>query len=296
MGCVDQERLAADIQLIAKERVPGSAHWQSMQDLCRTRLEEHGFEVEVMSYATGVNVIGRRAGTDPAAGEVLVTAHYDHIAGCPGASDNAAGMAAAFEIARLLGSVSRQHTLVIACWDEEETGLIGSQAYSDAASAAGTAIEAMISLDTLGYFSTEANTQTLPSGLELLFADEVAEIENNGNRADFLAVISDASSATAVEKLVAHAASVGLKLSVLSVPENFKLNTATAQLRRSDHASFWANDYPGILLSDTGNFRNPSYHCFNGVDSPETLTMEFVRQTTQIALGAAADVLGTPSP
>jgi hypothetical protein len=154
----------------------------------------------------------------------------------------------------------------------------------------------MISLDTLGYLSTEANTQTLPSGLELLFPDEVAAVEDNEFRADFLSIISDASSATAVASLVAHAETVGLKVSSLSVPENFKLNTATAQLRRSDHASFWANDLPGIMLSDSGDFRNPNYHCFNGVDSPETLTMEFVRQTTQITLGAAADVLGPPSP
>ena len=294
MACVDQARLSADINQVAMERVPGSTHWQTTQDLCRTRLTEYGFEVELVSYDTGVNVIGRRPGSLPDGGDVIISAHYDHIEGCPGASDNAAGLAATLEIARLLGAREIEQSLVIACWDEEERGLLGSRAYADAARAENQKITAMISFDTIGYRENGIYTQTLPDGFEALFPNEHAIVEANEFRADFLSLTLDESSHAVGLRLYAHADSIGLNTSVLEVPETLKLNAATSDLRRSDHASFWQNDYPGILLSDTANFRNPNYHCLDGIDLPGTLDMEFVVETTQIALGAAIDTLGSP--
>lgn len=75
------------------------------------------------------------------------------------------------------------------------------------------------------------------------------------------------------------------------VPENFKNSLETRDLRRSDHASFWAHDYPGIHVNDTAGFRNPNYHCMDGMDSPSTLTMSFVTQIAQAALGTTIDLL-----
>ena len=294
MACVDLARLSADIEQVAMERVPGSEHWQTIQDLCRTRLTEYGYDVELASYDTGVNVIGRRPGTQALAGDVIVSAHYDHIAGCPGASDNAAGLAATLEIARLLGERENAQSLVIACWDEEERGLIGSTAYAEAARAADQDIKAMISFDTIGFRKSEVDTQTLPNGFDALFPSVYAEVEANEFRADFLSLILDESSSEVGQQLVAHAEAIGLNTSLVEVPEALKLSLATGDLRRSDHASFWRNDYPGILISDTANFRNPNYHCLEGIDSPSTLDMDFVKETTQVALGAAIDALGSP--
>ncbi len=294
IGCVNPTNLSADIAEIAQERVPGSSHWQSVQDLCRSRLESYGFAVELQNYGTGVNVIGRLAGTVSNSSEVVVSAHYDHIAGCPGAGDNAAGLAATLEVARLLSSRDNSHPLVIACWDEEERGLIGSKAYADAARAAEQNIGFVISFDTIGFLSTEPNSQTLPPGFDILFPTESAEIAANDSRGDFVSIISDEASALLVASFVAHADSIGLKRSSLVVPQNLLLVPATGDLRRSDHASFWVNNFPGIILSDTANFRNPNYHCLNGTDSPDTLNMEFVTQITQAAVASAADVLDAP--
>ncbi len=292
MPCVEEARLSADIEVIAKERISGSAHWQVVQDLCRTRLEEYGYEVALEDYGTGINVIGRREGSDPAGGDVIVSGHYDSIEdGCPAASDNAAGVAATLEMARLLASKTHQNSLVVACWDEEERGLIGSKAYADAAKAANHKIEAMISFDPIGFFASEANTQTLPSGFQSLFPGAYSQVESNEFRGDFVSLVADTSSSAAVDFYLEHAATVGLKAYAAVVPENFKNSLSTGDLRRSDHASFWAHDYPGIHVNDTANFRNPNYHCMDGMDSPSTLTMSFVTQITQAALGTTIDLL-----
>jgi len=294
MPCVEMARLSSDIDAVAIERVPNSAGWQSVQDLCKNRLEEYGYQVELANYATGTNVLGRRAGTDVAAGEVIVSSHYDHIAGCAGADDNATGIAATLEIARLLASRRNRHTLVIACWDEEESGLIGSRAYADSAKATDTDIRAVFSFDGIGFISSEPNSQTVPAGFEVLFPDQVAELEAREFRGDYISLIADEASTAVAESFAAHGDSVGLITSVLPVPEALKLISQTADLRRSDHASFWVHDYPGVMVTDSANFRNPNYHCLGGMDLPGTLDMDFVTQVTQATLGAAIDALDTP--
>jgi Zn-dependent M28 family amino/carboxypeptidase len=291
MPCIDKQILQDDIQTIAMERVPGSSHWQSVQDLCKARLESAGYEVRLHNYGTGVNVIGTLAGSNPDSGEVIVSAHYDHIANCPGASDNAAGMAMTLDIARVLAGREYEHTLVIACWDEEESGLIGSRAYAADLKAAGTSVSAMFSFDAIGYFSTEPDSQTLPAGFGAVFPELEAEVVANQNRGDFVALVADESSTALVASLLKHATSLGLSAKSVILPENLKLNSTTADLRRSDHASFWENDYPGVQLTDTANFRNPNYHCLGGQDLPGTLDMDFVTQSAQATLGTAIDAL-----
>jgi len=46
--------------------------------------------------------------------------------------------------------------------------------------------------------------------------------------------------------------------------------------RRSDNASFWAAGIPSIMITDTGNLRNPHYH--RATDRPGTLDYDFMAQ------------------
>jgi Zn-dependent M28 family amino/carboxypeptidase len=164
-------RLQSDVVLIAEPRPPGSTHWQAIQDLCADRFQQYGFEVERHQYATGVNVIGKRAGSTTPGEQVIISAHYDHIPDCPGADDNASGVAAVLETARVLAGAAFDRTLVLACWDEEEDGLIGSEAYATRAAQNNETIVSMVSLEMIGYRS-DSNSQTTPAGFNLLFADE----------------------------------------------------------------------------------------------------------------------------
>ncbi len=294
LACIERERLAADVRDFATLRQPGSEGWQRVQDTCATRLEALGFAVERVDYGTGINVIGRKEGTGEAPEEVIVSAHYDHIEGCEGADDNASGLAATLEIARVLSTVETPKTLVIACWDEEERGLIGSRAYADAAALEARNIAAMISFDGIGYYATEPNSQSIPNGFEMLFPVQVAELEARDFRGDYISLIADEESMAVATAFEEHGASVGLITSILPVPEALKLIPQTADLRRSDHASFWVHDFPGILVTDSANFRNPHYHCLDGMDAPETLDVGFITQVSQATLGAVISALGGP--
>ena len=90
-ACVEQKRYIADLESVAVLRPPGSEGWHDVQDMLAQRLEQLGYDVSRSDYGSGVNVIGRLPGTKAEEIEVILSAHYDHIPGCPGADDNASG-------------------------------------------------------------------------------------------------------------------------------------------------------------------------------------------------------------
>ncbi len=78
----------------------------------------------------------------------LVGAHYDSV-NCPGADDNASGVAAVLEAARILAQYPLERTIVFIAFDREEDGLIGSYGY--ATTHAGDNIRGMLSLDMIAF-------------------------------------------------------------------------------------------------------------------------------------------------
>jgi hypothetical protein len=92
----------------------------------------------------GTNLVSVIPGTDLADQYVVVGAHYDHLGSscqykstgdqiCNGATDNAAGVAAVLAIGRSLAAqqVKPRRSVVLALWDAEEDGLVGSRYYVD---------------------------------------------------------------------------------------------------------------------------------------------------------------------
>jgi len=270
--------------------VPGTPHWQAVQDLCADRLSEYGYQVALQDYGSGVNVVGRRLGSEP--GQVLVGAHYDHIDGCHGADDNATGVAATLEIARLLALPSFDRTVMIGCWDEEERGLVGSEAYVAAAQAAKDEVVINYNFDMIGFRSNDPGTQQVPNGFSLVFSAAYAEIEANEFRGDFIAVIASSLAHDRALEFAAAAERAGIKSAVLELPAGTENTPTFDDLRRSDHASFWAAGYPAVFLTDTGEFRNPNYHCMGGPDEVGDLDLEFAVAVTRATVEASAVALG----
>ncbi len=290
---VDATRYADDVRLVAAARPPGSAHWQVVQDRCFAVLEGAGFTVVRFEVeGAGVSVIGRKDGHEPELPGIVVGAHYDHIEDCAGADDNASGTAAVFELARVLGAHAWERSLTIACWDEEESGLHGSRAWADAAVADGREFALYLNFDAMAYASSEPNSQKLPPGIELLFAKQVEMLREREFRADFIAILADASASESAARLVAHANRLELPSAVLEVPQALKNEPALKDLRRSDHASFWRHDIPAVFLSDTANFRTDTYHCMGRPDTVDTLDLGFATKVVRTAAGALAELLG----
>lgn len=290
--CVDPEAYAEDLQFIADIRTPGTPHWQAVQDLCADRLSELGYEVVLMDYGSGVNVVGRRLGTASPEQIVLVAAHYDHISDCRGADDNASGVAATLEIARQLARVEFERTVHVACWDEEESGLIGSEAYVAAATAAGDDIVINFNFDMIGFTSDEPNSQSVPAGFELVFADTYAALEANMFRGDFIAVVTSAAAHDHAVTYAAAADRIALPQAIIELPAGQENSDLFADLRRSDHAAFWQAGFPAVFLTDTGEFRNLDYHCLSGPDEVADLDLDFASAVTRATVEASAVALG----
>jgi aminopeptidase YwaD len=80
---------------------------------------------------TSQNVIGTLEGTHPEQGIVYIGGHYDSVSGAPGANDDASGVAATLEAARVLSTKGHRTkaTLKFIAFGSEETGLDGSYWY-----------------------------------------------------------------------------------------------------------------------------------------------------------------------
>ena len=295
MACVSTDDYQADLVFVAQPREPGSAHHQAVQDLCAERFSQLGFTVERHDYGTGINVIGVMEGGAQAAEWVLVSAHYDHIPGCPGADDNASGVGGLLEVARVLSQATYERSLVVACWDQEEQGLIGAEAYAGRVAERGEQLVANFVFEMIGVCKTEANSQELPLGMDLLFPDQVAKLAENDNRGDFIALIHDTRySAQNVSHMLVFGETLGLRVVPLGLSDALKNSDLVSDLRRSDHAPFWMENLPGIMITDTSEFRYPQYHCRNGDDVVENLDPVFSTKVIQITVGAAAKALGLP--
>ena len=102
-----------------------------------------GRDAYKQAFSLGTNVVGVIPGSDPSE-YVVVGAHYDHLGTsctsievgdtiCNGATDNAAGVAAVLAIGRALAHQPTPPTrsIVLAFWDREEDGLLGSAFYTN---------------------------------------------------------------------------------------------------------------------------------------------------------------------
>ena len=93
-------------------------------------------------FTGGTNVVGMIRGSELPNEYVVVGGHYDHLGStcrlsgpadsiCNGATDNAAGAAAAIEVGHALAQLpgGPRRSVIIALWDREEDGLLGSAYY-----------------------------------------------------------------------------------------------------------------------------------------------------------------------
>jgi Peptidase family M28 len=287
--CVDPMRIRADVNRIARPRSPGSEHHAAVRELCRSRLRELGFQVHLHSYASGENVIGTKLGFSKPTERVVLSAHYDNVGRCPGADDNASGVAAILEGARVLTSARFDRTLVVACWDEGENGQLGSTAYARAANRLEGKLRLVVALESVGYANAQPDTQQIPEGFEQLFPDQALAMLDHDYRADFLTVVADRRTMDFARSVVEHGGRFDLGVHILRLTDRIKFKQQ--DLHRSDHVSFWNEGLPAILLTDTGPFRNPRIGCKRGTDGPDSLDYEFASRVTRAGIGAVADAL-----
>lgn len=190
---------------------------------------------------------------------VIVGGHYDSVTGTPGADDNASGVAAVLELARRMSDNPADRTVKFVAFANEEppffyTEDMGSRHYARAARGRGDRITAMLSLETIGYYSDAAGSQRYPPVLGWFYPD----------RGDFIGFVGNVGSRALVHRVIREFRS--------SAQFPSAGTAAPAQIPGiawSDHWSFWKEGYDAVMITDTAPFRNPHYHELS--DRPETL-------------------------
>lgn len=292
-ACVSEERYVASLTEAARVRPSGSAGWLAVQTQIARELTEAGFSPQLENYGTGSNIVATRVGSVLPSEWIVISAHYDSVANCDGADDNASGVAGILEAARILGMVTFDRSLVVALWDEEEAGLIGSEAFVSGWSARGLGdIRFAVSLEMIGYRNNAEGSQTLPTGFEFVFREASDFATSNGSRGDFIAMIHDTRLQSFATSFVASANHWGLRAVGIEVPDALLLSDWIANLRRSDHAPFWRQNISAAMVTDTANFRNPGYHCQGVPDSLGTIDTEFATLNTRAIVEATVLELG----
>jgi Zn-dependent M28 family amino/carboxypeptidase len=191
---------------------------------------------------------------------VVIGAHYDSVFGSPGANDNGTGVAATLALARRFATANPQHTLRFVAFVNEEppyflSGEMGSLVYARRCKERGDRIVAMISLETIGYFSDAPHSQTYPSPGLGVFYPKV------GN---FIGFVSNVQSRALLRRVIA------LFRKHAKIPsEGATLPAFIPGVSWSDQWSFWQHGYPAIMITDTAPFRYPYYHSSN--DTPDKL-------------------------
>jgi hypothetical protein len=223
-------------------------------DWIEAQFKAAGFDVKRQEYqvagVTCCNLQAEIPGTTKADEIVVVGAHYDTALGTAGANDNTTGVAATLALARRFSKIKPDRTLRFVAFVNEEppyfqTEQMGSLVYARACKKRKEKIVAMLSLETIGYYSDEPGSQKYPKPLNLLYPSV-------GN---FIGFIGNAKSAALVRQVTKT-----FRKNEKFPAESAALPEIVPGVGFSDQWAFWKEGYPALMVTDTAMFRYPYYH------------------------------------
>ena len=253
-----QQSLQQDIQKISVKI--GARNYSQYQSLDATRqflettLIELGYEVKQQKFKIKedlyYNLVVEKVGTEKPNEVVLVGGHYDSAFNSPGANDNGSGAAATLELARIFANKPTKRTVRFVEFVNEEppfftTKDMGSLVYANQLKRERENIIAMLSLETMGYFSDVENSQKYPFPINFFYP----------NKGNFIGFIGNLESGDLVRKSISS-----FRRHVSFPSEGASLPSWIPGVGWSDQWAFWQQGYKGIMVTDTAPFRYPFYH------------------------------------
>jgi hypothetical protein len=232
-------------------------------DYVESSLASAGYKVSRQSYLAGgetcQNLEVEIRGTTRPEEIVVVGAHYDSVAGSPGANDNASGVATVLALARMASVRQPERTLRFVAFVNEEPPFFsttnqGSYVYAQRCRERGERIMAMLTPETMGCYLDERGTQQYPFPVGLFYP----------SRGNFIAFVGNTKSAALVRRCVKT-----FRARAAFPSEGAALPGVLPGIGWSDHSSFWKMGYPAIQISDTAPFRYVHYH--QETDTPDKL-------------------------
>ncbi|MBD3182160.1 M20/M25/M40 family metallo-hydrolase [Candidatus Poribacteria bacterium] len=239
------------------------------------KFKSYGLDVEYDSFPHEVltqghyqmrNVVATLPGSGPNSTSIFViTAHYDSVASkspnwqlewktmpAPGANDNASGVAAVLEAARILSQYDFDYTIKFITFSGEELGLHGSKHYTRKASEENKDIVGVLNFDMISYDPDELDIDVITNIKSEWLADAMLATQSKFN--------------------------IGpLKLHKIINPE----------MVYSDHAPFWEQGWNAILSIDNSNFDSPEFYPIMHTvdDTIDNLNFNMASSMIRIAVG-----------
>ncbi len=193
---------------------------------------------------------------------IIIGAHYDVCGNQQGADDNASGVVGLLELSRLLKNQPLQYRVDLIAYTLEEppyfrSEFMGSYVHAKSLSDSKSEVYGMISLEMIGYFKDQKNSQHYPLGILKIFY---------GGRGDYITMVNKFSPgkfARKFSKKFKHTRTIRTK--------KFKGPASLPGIDFSDHLNYWKFNISAFMITDTAFYRNNGYH--ESTDTMETLVL-----------------------
>jgi Zn-dependent M28 family amino/carboxypeptidase len=252
---VNPYKLQSHVEKISNEFYPRNCNsivnLNKTADYIKAEFEKSGGKVSVQTFQakgnTYQNIIVIFG--DEASERIVIGGHYDSAFETRGADDNASGVAGLIELANLLGKQKPAKQVELVAYTLEEppffaTEQMGSYVHAKSLKEKDVKISLMISLEMIGYFSDEPNSQKFPLSLLSLF------YPNKGN---FAVIVGDFTNIFTTRNLKS-AMNGDVPVYSANVP------SFVNGVDFSDHRNYWNLGYNAVMITDTAFYRNFNYH------------------------------------
>ncbi len=236
------------------------------------QVAEQTYDIHLDPSLTVRNIEVEISGTAAPGDIVIIGAHYDTVPGCAGANDNTTGVAGVLELARLLSARTMDRTIRLVAFVNEEppffqTDLMGSRVYARRCRERDENVVAMLSLETIGFYTDEPGSQRYPFPFSHFYPD-------TGN---FIGFVGNLGSRSLTRRAIR-----AFRESTEFPSEGIAAPGWIPGIGWSDHWSFWREGYPAVMITDTAPFRYPHYH--TPQDTPDRIDYD---RFTRVVMGVA---------
>lgn len=251
------------------------------------------------------NVVATLKGRQPESeGRIyVVSGHYDSMCGdpinptcdAPGANDDASGVAAVLEMARVMATRDFDATIVFMAVAGEEQGLYGSTYFATQAKAAGRNIAGMFTNDIIG--SSRADDGSRDPFTVRVFAEGVptAETPAEANTRRSVGGENDSPSRQLARfvKDVGENSATGMRVNIIYRRDRYR--------RGGDHIPFLQQGYPALRFTEPHEnyaHQHQNVRSENGTvfgDLPEFVDFAYITRVARVNAAALATLARAPA-
>ena len=268
-----------------------------------TTLQKDGRRVDTPTLLG--NVVATLKGTDPNDNRIfIISGHLDNMRSsvmdrtgdAPGANDDASGVAALIECARVMSRQSFPATILFVAFSGEEQGLLGANFMAEKAKRENWNIEGMLNNDIMG--SNHSNETNIINNTRVRVFSESFSVADTGRNALNIRSLGLENDGKA-RQLARYVKEIGERyvdnLEVVMIYRNDRF------LRGGDHTPFVNRGYPAVRITEMNEnyyHQHQDVRVQNGIqygDLIEFMDFEYLRKNTGMNLSALANLAKSPS-